>query len=209
MATSPWPPLAPVEDLQAGREMSLQEWLDLPEDTDGELVDGRLVEEEVPDALHESAVAWLITVLKTWLGPRGFVMGSELKTLTREKTGRKPDLTVFLAGRPAPPKRGPIRQPADILVEVVSPSARDERRDRVDKMAEYAAFGVRYYWLLDPALGSFEIFERNADANYVKVVGATAGGVDPVPGCPGLVIDLDALWTDLARLADPESGPEV
>ena len=181
----------------------------MPEDSEGELVDGRLVEEEVPDALHEAAVAWLITVVKTWLGARGFVFGSELKTLTRETTGRKPDLTIFLSGRPAPPRRGPIRHPADILVEVVSPSARDERRDRVEKMAEYAAFGVPYYWLLDPALGSFEVFERNADANYVKVVGATSGRVDPVPGCLGLVIDLDALWADLARLADSEDGADV
>jgi Uma2 family endonuclease len=189
--------------------MSVQQWLALPEDTEGELVAGRLVEEEAPDALHEAAVAWLITVVKTWLGTRGFVLGSELKTLTREKTGRKPDLTIFLSGRPAPPRRGPIRQPADILVEVVSPSARDERRDRVEKMAEYAAFGVPYYWLLDPALGSFEVFERNADANYVKVVGATSGRVDPVPGCPGLLIDLDALWADLARLADAEAGEDA
>lgn len=209
MAISPWPPLAPIQDLQAGREMSVQEWLDLPEDTEGELVDGRLAEEEVPDALHELAVAWLITLLNTWLGPRGFVLGSELKTLTREKTGRKPDLTVFLAGRPAPPRRGPIRQPADILVEVVSASPRDERRDRVEKMAEYAAFGVPFYWLLDPALGSFEVFQRNADGNYVKVVGATSGRVEPVPGCPGLAVDLDALWADLARLAYSESDEEA
>jgi Uma2 family endonuclease len=208
MATGPWPPLAPVENLQAGREMSVQDWLDLPEDTDGELVDGRLVEEEAPDALHELAVAWLIRTLGNWLGSRGFVLGSELKTLTRERTGRKPDLTVFLAGRPAPPRRGVIRQPADILVEVVSPSARDERRDRVEKMAEYAEFGVRYYWLLDPALGSFEIFERNTDGHYVKVVGATDGRVEPIPGCPDLVIDLDALWSDLARLADTDTEGE-
>lgn len=69
-------------------------------------------------------------------------------------------------------------------------------------MTEYAAFGVRHYWLLDPALGSFEIFERNAAGQYVKVVGATDGRVDPVPGCEGLVIDLDALWAELARLGE-------
>jgi Uma2 family endonuclease len=90
----------------------------------------------------------------------------------------------------------------------VSPSPQDERRDRVEKMAEYAAFGVRYYWLLDPALGSFEIFERNAAGNYVKVVGATSGRIEPVPGCEGLAIDLDALWTALSRLSDPSAVGE-
>jgi Uma2 family endonuclease len=89
-----------------------------------------------------------------------------------------------------------------VLVEVVTPSPRDERRDRVEKMAEYGRFGVRYYWLVDPALGSFEIFERTESGNYQKLVGTTAGRINSVPGCPGLAIDVDALWAELARLAD-------
>lgn len=38
------------------------------------------------------------------------------------------------------------------------PSVADKRRDRVEKMDEHAAFGVRFYWLADPALGAVEIF---------------------------------------------------
>jgi hypothetical protein len=71
-------------------------------------------------------------------------------------------------------------------------------------MTEYAAFGVQFYWLVDPALGSFEIFSLDAAGCYVKVVGATAGVVDSVPGCPGLMIDVDALWRQLSRLSDVE-----
>lgn len=201
MASS-WPPLAPVGSTPLGPHLGVDEWLQLPEDENGELVAGRMEDEEMPDAVHELAVAWLVWTLRTWLGSAGFVFGSELKTLTGSDTGRKPDVSVFLGGRTAPPRRGAIREPADILVEVISPSPRDERRDRVEKMAEYAAFGVRYYWLLDPALGSFEIFERNSHGQYVKVVGATAGCLTSVPGCAGLVLDLDALWTDLARLSE-------
>jgi Uma2 family endonuclease len=88
-------------------------------------------------------------------------------------------------------------------VEVVTPTPRDERRDRVEKMSEYQAFGVRYYWLLDPALGSLEIFELR-DGVYAKIEAATSGVV-AVPGCEGLVLDLDAFWARLAELG-PEEG---
>jgi Uma2 family endonuclease len=185
-----------------GRALSPQEWNDLPEDIEGELVEGHLTEEEMPDAVHELAIGWLMWLLRQWLSGEGFVFGSELKILTAADTGRKPDLTVFLPGRPAPPRRGPITDAPDIVIEVITPSPRDERRDRVEKMAEYARFGVKYYWLIDPALGTFEVFELTAQGLYQKVVGITSGLIDPVPGCVGLKIDVSALWTELARLAD-------
>ena len=132
------------------------------------------------------------------------MLGSEVKLLLSPRNGRKPDLSLFLPGSRPPPRRGVIRRPPDVVVEIISPSPRDERRDRVEKMAEYAAFGVTYYWLVDPAFGTFEIFERNSAAQYVKLVGSTSGAIDPVPGCAGLTLDLDALWSELARL-----GPET
>jgi Uma2 family endonuclease len=173
----------------------------MDEDQPGELVNGRLEEEEMPDAVHELAVSWIIRVIGAWLGGTGFVFGSELKLLVAEATGRKPDAVVLLPGSLAPPRRGPLTEPPDIVVEVVSASPRDERRDRVEKMSEYARFGVRYYWLVDPALGAFEIFERGA-AGYTQIVAATAGRVEVVPGCDGLVLDVDALWSELARLRE-------
>jgi Uma2 family endonuclease len=196
-----WSTLLFEDSSPRGEPLTIEAWAALPEEAPGELVAGYLTEEEVPDAIHELAVSWLIWTLRTWLGERGFVFGSDLKTVTRPETGRKPDVSVFLEGR-AIARRGPVRVPADILIEVVSPSPRDERRDRVEKMAEYAAFGVRFYWIVDPALGSIEIFSLDAAGRYVKVVGVTAGVVDPVPGCDGLTIDVDALWRQLSRLSD-------
>ena len=199
-----WPPVLDSSDA-AGRVLSVEDWLALPEDDEGEIVAGRLVEEEVPDAVHEIAITWLVWVFRQWLSGKGFVFGSELKILTSADTGRKPDVVVFLPGAAAPPRRGPITNPPDILVEVVTPSPRDERRDRVEKMAEYARFAVRYYWLVDPALGSFEIFELTSEGYYQKVVGITSGAIDPVPGCIGLRLDVDALWAELERLADSQA----
>jgi Uma2 family endonuclease len=200
--TFAWPPLRREEPARQRVDLLVDEWANLPEDEPGELVDGGLVEEEVPDGVHELAVSWLIFVLRSWLGSRGFVFGSDLKVLTKPNTGRKPDLSVYLPGSSIPPRRGVVKVPPDIAVEVVTPSPRDERRDRVEKMAEYAQWGVPFYWLVDPALGTFEIFERDAAGRYVKLVGETAGRINGVPGCDGLSIDLDALWAELGRLSD-------
>ena len=104
----------------------------------------------------------------------------------------------------APPRSGPLREPPDILIEVVTPTPRDERRDRVEKMSEYAAFGVPYYWLVDPTLKAFEVFGLTSEGNYQRLVGVTGGQLENVPGCSGLSIDVDALWAELARLGDVE-----
>lgn len=199
-----WPPVFESSDAQSGRALSLDQWIALSEDEPGEFVDGRLEEEEVPDFTHELTVSWLIQVIGAWLAGRGFVVGSELKILTASTRGRKPDLAVILPGSKAPPRTGPLREPPDILIEVVTPTPRDERRDRVEKMSEYANFGVPYFWLVDPTLGAFEIFERTPTGNYQKLVGVTSGKIDPVPGCAGLRVDVDALWAELARLRDAE-----
>ena len=64
-------------DRLLGPLLTLNEWRDLPEDVPGELVDGRLVEEEMPDPLHEVIVAWLARMLGNWV-PDAIVLSSEM-----------------------------------------------------------------------------------------------------------------------------------
>jgi Uma2 family endonuclease len=199
-----WSPALASRRQPTGRRLALDEWAALPEDAEGELVDGYLTEEEVPDPIHGLAVSWLIALFRAWLGGRtGFVFDSDVKFAVTPTRGRKPDVSLYFPGRPAPPRRGVLRDPPDIMVEVVSPSPADERRDRVEKMDEYAAFGVRYYWLVDPALGSLEIFELDA-GRFARSAAITAGVLRDVPGCPGLELDVDQLWAELARLTANE-----
>jgi len=192
---------APIE-AESTAGLTLAEWFELPEDAAGELVDGRLEEEEVADFIHEILVMLLGQALGNWIFARGgAVVGSDAKLALGEGLGRKPDLSVYLPGTPLPPRRGLITQAPDVAVEVVSPKPRDTRRDRVEKVDEYAAFGIRFYWIVDPELRSLEILELGPDGRYVHALGTTSGIVDPVPGCDGLVLDLDSLWQTADRLA--------
>jgi Uma2 family endonuclease len=181
-----------------GPQMSAQQWAELPEEVPGELVDGRLVEEEVPDFSHEVIVAWLIHVLVGWAErSRAIVAGSDAKFELGPGRGRKPDLTVFLEGR-RPPRTGVVGMPPDVAVEVVSRSPRDQQRDRVEKRREYATFGIRWYWLVDPEARTVEVLQL-AEAEYHMSAEARTGLLDP-PGCEGLTLDLDALWAKLDEL---------
>jgi Uma2 family endonuclease len=181
------------------RFMTPEQWGDLAEDEPGELVNGIIEEEEMPTLIHEIVVKWILLALDAFFAGRGgLVVGSGLKLAVRPDSGRVPDVSCFGAGK-KPEPRGVVHVPPDIVVEVVSADPSDQRRDRVQKPDDYAAFGVRWYWLVDPELRSFEVWELGGDGRYVRAVSAIDGKVDRVPGCEGLIIDLDALWAELDR----------
>lgn len=195
--------IGPIQAAPASGEpprMSIEEWAAMPEDEPGELVNGFLVEEEMADYEHETVVSFLNAALRTWVVPKGgFVAGSEAKLAIREDLGRKPDLSVYLPGGSIPPRHGPIRVRPDIVIEVIMPTPVDARRDRVEKVNEYSAFGVRWYWLIAPVLKAVEVLELGLDGRYVHAVSAVEGSI-AIPGCPDFTLDLDALWAELERL---------
>jgi Uma2 family endonuclease len=90
-------------------------------------------------------------------------------------------------------------------MEVITPEPRDIRRDRLEKTEDYAAFGVRFYWIVDPKPRTIEVFELGEDGRYVLALVASEGRVEWVPGCDGLALDLSDLWSEVARA---EAGEE-
>jgi hypothetical protein len=48
---------------------------------------------------------------------------------------------------------------------------------------------------------TLEIFVLDADRRYAPALTATGGTHASVPGCPGLSLDLDDLWRQVARVA--------
>jgi len=81
----------------------------------------------------------------------------------------------------------------DWVCEVISPSS--SRHDRVTKMNLYAQFKIPFYWLIDPALKTLEVFELSADR---WVLNSSYQGDDKVSAQPfdAIEFDLGDLWAD-------------
>ena len=187
--------------------LTIGPWAALPEDDEYELVDGKLAPAEMPSFVHEAVVLWLTRILAAWAEEHAArVYGSGGKFAVSASRGRQADISVFFEGTRRPPARGACTTPADLLVEVVSSSPADGRRDRVEKLLEYAQFGVRFYWLVDPEERTFEIFERSAAGRYELAVAALGGRVDAVPGLVGCTLDIDALFRDVDAVIAESGG---
>jgi Uma2 family endonuclease len=189
------------------RPMTIEQWADMDEDEPGEFFDGYVVEDEVPDLSHERVVAWRVFTLMSWGKPRqALVFGSELKFAISEQRGRKPDVSMYAPGVRLE-RANLVRVPPMLMVEVLTPTPRDMRRDRIDKMAEYAYFGVRSYWIVDHDERSIECYELSKDGR-VFLSATSADGQLEVPNFEGLILDLDDLWDEVDLVeVDPDDEP--
>jgi Uma2 family endonuclease len=114
-----------------------------------ELCDGRL---EVPPYLtdrHQSILGFLLIALHRFIAGKklGKLLPGSFPVRLRPGTMRQPDL-VFLSVDRFHLRSDRYWSGADLSVEVVSEE--DPDRDWKTKRAEYAAAGIREYWIVDP-----------------------------------------------------------
>jgi Uma2 family endonuclease len=139
-----------------------------------EVIDGELYVTHAPDLRHQAALDQLTTALTTWQAAgagRGFSV-SGAGVVFAFDTGVIPDLlwvsedrlaTITIdpaTGQPG----GRFYQAPDLLVEIVSPGAENERRDREVKPKLYARRGAREYWIVDYRRRTVEVYRRTAAA---------------------------------------------
>ena len=171
------------------------DFLALGEDDPRELIDGILLEIDVPNKKHEWIVATLVWLLNAWVRPRaaGTVLASGYKIRVSEGRGVMPDVQYIRSGRESIlGDEAMVGGAPDLVVEVVSASS--ARYDRVQKLAWYAAIGVGEYWIVDPDVQTLEQHVLGADGRFA--VAATLGGGDVFRPelFPGLEVALADLW---------------
>jgi len=135
--------------------ITLEEFEALPEDQSErmEVVRGELVERMSPGFDHMDIAGEIIVLLRSWakkgrhgiVGPEGsFVLRVDPLTV------RTPDVS-FSSEHKRPPseaKRGFMRVPPDLAVEIISPSERPQMV--LAKVTDYLAAGVALIWTVWP-----------------------------------------------------------
>lgn len=170
----------------------------LPEDDRRELIDGRLVEIDVPRKWHERIVLLLGAYIVPWASRRGLVvLASGYKVRVGPHRGVMPDLQVLTeAVYDAADDNGLSGGRPEIAVEIVSPRSRSH--DRVRKLQWYASLGVPEYWIVDPRERTLDrLVLRPRERAYDVRETAEGDAIFRPRGLRGLSIPLAELWRAL------------
>src|SRR5262245_59706620 len=116
---------------------------------DLELVKGVVVEGEMPNRRHQMILRAVDELLAPWAEERGGGTWTNAELRLSRHDVRQADLIAWWSGQSVP-LDSMMLEPPDLVVEVMSPRPRDVRRDREEKLVEYARFGVPHYWVLEP-----------------------------------------------------------
>jgi Uma2 family endonuclease len=160
-----------------------------------ELARGVLEVSEVPSDPHALLVWIILRLIAAYdLNHPGIIEraggGGEFRFwLPGMMSGRHPDVGVVLRGTP---KDWRGRRPAALAFEVVSEGREARDCDYIAKRAEYLAYGLREYWIVDPVTKSVTILIRDGDSWIERVYQDDEQAVSLV--LPGFSIRVADLW---------------
>jgi Uma2 family endonuclease len=178
----------------ASASYTWDDFVELEEDDLRELIDGELVEVEVPRWDHEEIVGWLVFFLRAWAeaGHGGRVLGSGYKVRISDRRGVMPDVQFYRGGNEGKTQqKGLVHGRPDLVVEVLSPSS--QRYDRVTKLRWYAQLGVPEYWVVDPQARTLERLVLR-EGSYVIVASLADDETFRAETFEGLEIPLTKFW---------------
>jgi Uma2 family endonuclease len=176
--------------------VTYEEWLRMPEVTDAteEVVDGEIRITPPAKWKHALIVANVRNALIAQLDRREVhVMGGSFGLVIRKAplTSRIPDVAVFQRSTIVE-QDGYIHSAPQLVVEVLSPG--NTRREREEKLADYASLGVPDVWVISPEARTVEVLQlENGRLRSAQVL--TQGVLQP-KHFPAVQIDIAEIWPD-------------
>lgn len=183
--------MAAVLEKQA-RRWTYEEYFKLDDDQRYEIIDGDLLMAPAPDTWHQDWAGNLFRLLDTHVRKNrlGKVFFAPLDVVLDEQNTVQPDLLFVSTANLGIIQRRAVFGTPDLLVELISPAS--VRRDRHAKRELYARFGVKEYWIGEPAGKSLEILTLT-NGRYDLHCRAENKGKLTSPLVPGLEFDLSEM----------------
>jgi Uma2 family endonuclease len=168
-----------------------------------EIIDGELYVSKQPQWHHQYAGGEAFLALQNWSHQTGLGFASTAPGLVfASDNDVAPDVVWTSRERLASTldASGHLRAAPELVIEVLSPGSRNERRDRELKLKLYSRQGVQEYWILNWVLRSVQVFRR--EQTELRLV-ATLEGDDVLtsPLLPRFACPVANFWgpADLPR----------
>jgi Uma2 family endonuclease len=176
--------------------VTYEEWLRMPEVQDAieEVVNGELRIMPPNKWNHAIVVQKLFNTLAAQLDQRKFVVViTNFGLIIRQSplTSRVPDLAVFDLSTMVE-QDGYIHSAPQLAMEVLSPA--NTRREREEKLNDYAAIGTPEVWVISPEAKTVEVLLLE-DGRLRRSTILAEGALQPAR-FPGVEIDIADIWPD-------------
>ena len=183
------------------RTVSFEEFLEAYDGVHAEWVDGRVLFMSPGNRSQSRLTRFLSAVLQYWAEAHdlGEVFVPPFALRLDDTAAREPDVFFVGSARAGQVHGTYVEAPADLVVEILSPSSRGT--DRGDKFYEYEKAGVPEYWLIDPEREWVEAYRLGESGRY-EVRELDDPRVLTSDALPGLRLPVDWLWREpLPKLA--------
>src|SRR5438552_57223 len=183
--------MAAVLEKQA-RRWTYEEYSRLDDDQRYEIINGDLLMAPAPDIWHQDWSRKLFRLVDrvATTDDLGEVFFAPIDVVLDPENIVQPDLVFIAKERTSIIQRRAIFGAPDLLVELISPSS--VQRDRYIKRELYARFGVKEYWIGDPANKALEILTLKRGGYELHCFAEERGKLSSLV-LPGLEFDLAAL----------------
>lgn len=130
-----------------------------------ELIEGEIYMSRTPSLTHQITLHNFEMALGSYVAvdPIGMVVPGP-GVIFDDYNGVIPDIVFFSNKRRAViAAHDRLTGAPDLVIEIISPGAENERRDRVLKRRIYGKFGVKEYWIVDFVNRSVEVYRLAGD----------------------------------------------
>jgi len=161
-----------------------------------EIIDGDLLVTKAPHWGHQKAIVKVCGFLDSWSETTG--LGEVVQApgvLFTDADNVIPDAVWISKARLATAldEAGHLTAAPELIVEVLSSGAENERRDRETKLKLYTSRGVQEYWILDWRLKQIEVYCRQT--GLLQLVGTLFAGDSLTSSLlPGFACDVERLF---------------